>query len=421
MLPRTDHIWHPYTKYSVWAGGQCPIIVRGKGPYLYDDQDNRYLDAISSWWACSLGHSHPRLVATIQKQAGILQHSILGNLSHKQGLTLAERLSSWTGGNRQIHFASDGAGAVEAAIKIAVQYWHNIGNTKKTTFASLQNPYHGDTMGAVSVGFMETFHQAFRPLAFPTHTLPPIQCDPKRCEFSPPHCTGACADQAVAMIHQQEKELAAVIVEPLCQGAAGMKMYGSGFLQRIAAACRDAGVLLITDEVAMGFYRTGTRFAFDHAGIRPDIVCVGKALSAGTLPISAAAVDRAIFETFRDHPLDNTFYHGHTFAGNPLAAAAANTALDLYEEMDLPDLVHSRSQAIQKALTSLEPIRARHLGLIMAAEVPDPQRVAKALLNSGILTRPLGNTIYLMPPFILTDEQWSELLENFVSEIKNSF
>jgi adenosylmethionine-8-amino-7-oxononanoate aminotransferase len=221
----------------------------------------------------------------------------------------------------------------------------------------------------------------------------------------------------VRLIHERAVELAAVIVEPLCQGAAGMKMYGAGFLRAISEACRKTGVLLIVDEIAMGFYRTGARFAYEYAGIRPDIVCLGKALSAGTLPISAAAVDRAVYDAFSDSPRDNTFYHGHTYAGNPLAAAAANAALDLYREMDLTNLVSARGKRLAEALEHLGPA-ARHLGLIAAADVKDPESVRNKLLKAGILVRPLGNTVYIMPPFILTDGEWEELLSEFVASVE---
>ena len=402
-----SHIWHPYTRFSTFAVDPLPLIVRGKGIYLYDDKGARYVDAISSWWACALGHGHPRIVAAIQKQAAELQHSILGNLSHPRAAELAEKLAGLmpTPG-RHILFSSDGASAVEAALKIALQYWHNIGRPGKRRFAALEAGYHGDTLGAVGVGYLEHFHKPFDSVVSPA-----FRTSPQRDGFS------GMAD----LIAEHADELAAVIVEPLCQAAAGMKMYPSDYLAKLAKLCRERDVLLIMDEVAMGFGRTGRMFAFEHAGIDPDIVCVGKALSAGYLPISAAIVKDAIHGTFSDKPTDHTFYHGHTFCGNPVAAAAALEALSIYEEEDIPAKAAAMETLFKHFLAPLSNLPfvqdVRCLGAIAAVElkpespvpaVTRPHRVRMALLAEGILLRPLGNVVYLMPPLNIekADLEW---------------
>ena len=328
-------LWHPYTKHSALRGG-FPVMTRGEGVFLFDSAGNRYVDAISSWWACNLGHSHPRLVQAIIRQAGKLQHSILGNLTHPCAAELAYRLVGlFPDRRRRTLFASDGASAVEAALRIAVQYRHNKGESGRYRFAAFEDAYHGDTIGAMAVGYLPSFHSAYRPLLFPVYQVKTPDCSGCPFEADPETCGLQCFSSMERTVKENANELAAVIVEPLCQGAAGMRMYPAKYLRRLGELCRENGVLLIVDEIAMGFGRTGRMFAFEHAGIDPDIVCLGKSLSGGYLPISAAVVKQEIFETFTDEPEDHTFYHGHTFAGNPIAAAAAIECLNVYGEENI--------------------------------------------------------------------------------------
>lgn len=225
-----DRIWHPYTKFSAYAEKPLPVVVRGEGLYLIDDRGNRYLDAVSSWWSCSLGHSHPRLIAAIERQARMLQHCILGNQSHPTALDLAAQLSDLARGGRHVHFGSDGASAIEAALKIAVQYHHNLGREGRTGFLSLTDPYHGDTLGAVSVGYMEAFHRPYRPLVFPCVHMPTPACGACGADPVGSDCLTPCFEATRAALIEHRDTLAAVIVEPLCQGAAGMRMYGGAYL-----------------------------------------------------------------------------------------------------------------------------------------------------------------------------------------------
>jgi len=346
-------IWHPYTKFSALEAG-LPLITRGDGIYLYDAQGTAYVDAISSWWCANLGHSHPKIVEAIQKQSAELQHSILGNLSHPRAIELSERLAGlMPTPDRHVLYASDGASANEAAIKVAVQYFHNIGQPERSGFVSLTNPYHGDTIGTVSVGYMESFHKPIQPLLFPCTFIDIPTSTAGSSSEAKSTSSASCPnrgtfpyqvfrpalrslgeggnmeepdqeafDQAAAIIREKGPGLAAVMVESLCQGASGMRMYSAEFLKHIANVCEEVGCLLIVDEIAMGCGRTGKMWAFEHAGIDPDIVTVGKGITAGTLPLSATIVKDSIHETFNDHDVDRTFYHGHTFAGNPIAAAA---------------------------------------------------------------------------------------------------
>lgn len=417
-----DPIWHPYTQASAAAAG-LPVMVRGEGPYLFDESGRRYIDAISSWWACSLGHSHPTVIQAIQRQAGELQHSILGNLSHDKALDLARELVDLTGGDRHVHFASDGASAIEASLKIAVQYWENRGQPSRKTFMSLSDPYHGDTLGAVSVGYMEAFHKPFRSLLFKSYQAPFPDC--RSCARGRNDCDQPCIAPTETLLRQHAAELAAIVVEPLCQGAAGMRMYGPGYLVRLAELCAELDVLLIVDEVATGFCKTGAWFAYQHAGIEPDMVCVGKAMSAGYLPISATIVKDSIYDTFTDTPDDRTFYHGHTFAGNPLAAAAALAAISVYREQNMSARAQHIGNLLMDNLQSLEELdivrEVRGLGAIGAVELEpeaEPGRIRDQLVGRGILARPMGRTMYLMPPLVSQDELLLDLCRHLSEAIR---
>lgn len=420
-----DHIWHPYTKFSAMAETPLPVIERGEGIYLYDEDGARYLDAISSWWACSLGHGHPDVVRAIQRQTATLQHSILGNLSHRPGLELARKLSDLIGGNRHVHFASDGASSVEAALKISVQYHTNLGRSGRHGFLALTDPYHGDTLGAVSVGYMESFHRPFKPLLFKTWNAPTPQCD--ACGRADPSCPAPCFSETRALLHRHRDELAAVVVEPLCQGAAGMRMYGPGYLRELAAGCRELDILLIVDEIATGFGKTGRMFAFQHAGIDPDIVCMGKALSAGYLPISTAVVRDEIYSTFSDQPEDHTFYHGHTYAGNPIAVAASLATLEVYAKDGLVERGITQGTILQEQLAGLREHASvrdlRILGIIGAVELADSahtQRVRIRMLEQHILVRPLGRVIYLLLPLVAPEDIVSTTAQCFAEAIRDT-
>lgn len=408
--PGRSHIWHPYTRFSAVHEG-LPRIVRGEGIYLEDDQGKRYVDITSSWWACSLGHGHPRIIKAIQQQAETLQHSILGNLSHPPAEALAAKLVSLMPSiDRHVLFASDGASSVEAALKIALQYAHQTGNPGRTRFVSIREAYHGDTLGAVGVGYLESFHRYLRPALNQSWLLDMPACN--GCMDSA--CRKDCFRDVPPFLEKHAKEIAAVIVEPLCLGAAGMKMYGPGYLKRLAHVCETLQIPLIVDEIAMGFGRTGKWFAFEHAGIDPDMVCVGKAITAGYLPMSAVVVKDDLYNTFADTPRDHTFYHGHTWSGNPIAAAAALEALIVYEDDQLIERARLLGDKMAEALESfvaLPTVRdVRALGLIGVVELepdestpPRARRVQAAMRERGYLLRPLGSVLYLMPPLVIEE------------------
>lgn len=441
-----DAIWHPYTRFSTLREHQVPILSRGEGLYLYTPDGHAYMDAISSWWCCALGHSHPAIVRAIQDQAGQLQHSILGNLTHPQAIRLAHRLARLLPTpDRHTLFASDGSSAIEQAVKIAVQYRHNIGESHRRKIACLTSAYHGDTLGSMSLGYIEAFHLPFRELLFNAVRLPFPGCPCRIMQGIAPAtgqsvrdsvhtqkaCTAPCFAEAEAILEEVADELTAVVVEPMVQGAAGMRMHGAGWLASLATWCRNHDVLLILDEIATGFGRTGELFAFQHAaGVDPDILCLGKALTAGSLPLSATVVKDFIYRTFADLDEDHTLQHGHTFCGNPIATAAANAALDVYVAPEFLAGVRELAGLLQ---TGLEPCLGipgvrdvRCLGLVGAVELEAhhgrpadsrAHRIRRHLQDQGILLRPIGDVLYLMPPLNIDRSTLDRLINEFVQAI----
>jgi adenosylmethionine-8-amino-7-oxononanoate aminotransferase len=396
-----NRIFHPYTPFSALKN-ELPNIVRGEGIYLFDDAGNRYVDIVSSWWACALGHGHPQVVKAIQEQAAVLQHSITGSMKHPSVLALADRLAKLmpTPGRHSV-FASDGCSAVEAALKIAIQYWYNVGRPDKTWVIGMDQGYHGDSMGALGVGFVDGFHKPFeRAVSHPAKL---------------PFPSDGNFESSRTVIEAHRDQLAAVIVEPLCLGSAGMKMYSPDYLKQLADCCAENDVLLIVDEVAMGFGRTGKRFAFNHAGIDPDMVCVGKALTAGYMPLSACIVKDEIYNTFTNRgEKDCTFYHGNTFAGHPIGCAAALAALDIYEAEDTVARAANMAEKMKQWMLPMAELdcvaELRFLGMIGVVELkpgtkPLIAKIKQSLFEQGYLFRPLGTMFYLMPPLVITDDE----------------
>lgn len=411
-------VWHPFTGHSNLRGAPFPVIVRGQGPYLFDSDGRRYFDAISSWWACSLGHGHPRLVRALRDQAGLLQHSMLGGLTHPSAIELAERLCGlMPTPDRRVMFASDGSCAVEAALKIAVQYQRNIGRPERCRFAALSEGYHGDTTGAVSVGYVPSFHAPYRPLLFDAFRAESPCCGTCARGRGPERCGAECFESMRRILDAHAAELAGVIVEPLCQGSAGMRIYPPAYLRKLAEACRLHEVPLIVDEIATGYGRTGRFFAFEHAGIDPDIVCIGKALGGGCLPISAAVVRQSIFEAFDDAAgRDRTLFHGHTFCGNPLACAAGIETLRIYDDERIVEKAAALGERMRLALAPFRDLpgvaNVRSLGAIGVVELgPDSaegaaraQKARRFMFDHGVLVRPLGPVLYLLPPLVTPHE-----------------
>jgi adenosylmethionine-8-amino-7-oxononanoate aminotransferase len=423
-------VWHPFTPQSVWADDDAPVIERGEGCELIDVDGVRYIDGVSSLWVNVHGHSHPTIVDAIVEQTRTLQHSTFLGLTHPTAIELAERLVALAPGNlSRAFFSENGAAAVEVALKMAFSYWRNLG-TPRSRFVRLTDAYHGDTIGAVSVGGIERFHETYRPLLFETAAVPNAYC--YRCPLSMtyPSCDIACASSLQDVLAREGDDVAAVIVEPLVQGAAGIVTAPDGHLARIAELTKAHGTLLIVDEIATGFGRTGTMFACEQEGIAPDLMTVGKGITGGYLPMSATLATEEIYDAFLGPPEQHkTLYHGHSYSANPIACAAALANLDVFEsERTLERLAHK----IELLSRLLKPLadhphvgEVRQRGFMVGIELVADRgtrapydealqmgaRVTQAARPRGSIIRPLGDVVVLMPPLAIDEPTLSRLVE----------
>lgn len=430
------HVWHPFTPMSVWLGDDAPVIERGEGCELIDTDGNRYLDGVSSLWVNVHGHGHPALDAALRDQAGRLAHSTFLGLSHPPAIELAAALSALAPGDlTRVFFSENGAAAVEVALKMAYSYWRNRGETRDR-FVRLENAYHGDTVGAVSVGGIDRFHDAYRPLLFSTAKIPSPYCYRCPLDMTHPSCDVACADALDAVLAREGDHVAAVIVEPLVQGAAGIITAPDGHLRRVADIARAYGVLLIADEVATGFGRTGTMFACEHEDVTPDLLCVGKGITGGYLPLSATLATEEIFDAFLGAPEEHkTLYHGHSYSGNPLCAAVANANLEVFRRERTLEHLQPKIETLRALLKPLADhphvgqVRQRGFmaGIELVAdraskrEYPESMqmgaRVARAARPRGAIIRPLGDVVVLMPPLVMTEDELTRLVRITASSI----
>ena len=396
-------VWHGFTQMATYAESSPIVVERAEGRELIDAEGRRYLDAISSLWVNTLGHRVPELDAALTDQAGKVAHSTMLGNGNTVVVELAEALAEVVPVDRpHFLFAADGAVAVEQALKIAYQYWANKGVEGRTRFLALSDAYHGDTVGALSLGDGGVFSAVFDPLCFPVLRTPGY-ADP------------GWADKAIAMVEAHADELAAVVVEPLVQGASGMLCASAPDVRRFGDACRQAGVLLVCDEVATGFGRTGTLFASEQCGLRPDLMCLGKGLTGGYLAMSATVVSSEVFGAFLGADQGpETLYHGHSYGGNALAAAVALAHLRLVTAGDVLDNVGARGAELGALLAerfeASPGVRAvRRRGLMAGVELDPPRpglrwgrRVCAGAVRRGVLLRPLGEVIVLMPPLTVT-------------------
>jgi adenosylmethionine-8-amino-7-oxononanoate aminotransferase len=399
-------VWHGFTQMAAYAGNAPIIVDRAEGHEVIDVDGRRYLDAISSLWVTTLGHCVPELDDAVREQLGRGAHTTMLGNGNRVVIELSEALAAVVPVDEaHLLYASDGASAVEQALKIAFQYWVNRGVEGRTTFLAFGGAYHGDTIGALSLGDGGFGTDVFEPLRFPVLRAP---------NFADPDCFGT----ACRMIAAHATELAAVIVEPLVQGAAGMQLADPDGLAQLADACRAHDVLLICDEVATGFGRTGTLFASEQAGIRPDLMCLGKGLTAGYLPMSATVASGRVFDAFLGPDLGtNTLYHGHSYGGNALAAAVALRHLELLDAWNVLANVRARSEELAALLddriASKPAVKEiRQHGLMGGIELAPPgddlrygRRVCAATVARGVLVRPLGDVVVLMPPLTITSAE----------------
>ncbi len=411
-------VWHGFTQMATYADGRPVIVDRGEHHELIDVDGKRYLDAISSLWVNTLGHHVPELDAAVADQLGRVAHSTMLGNGNRVVVELAEALAELVPvDSPHFLFASDGASAVEQALKIAFQFWVNGGVAGRTSFLAFGDAYHGDTVGSMSVGDGGFGTDLFDPLRFPVVRTP---------GFGDP----AWLVKAQGLIRAHAPSLSAVVVEPLVQGAAGMRMAPPESFAALAATCREADVLLVFDEVATGFGRTGTLFASEQCGARPDLLCLGKGLAAGYLPMAATVASGRVFDAFLGDDLGGrTLYHGHSFGGNALGAAVALRQLELFEKWDVLANVAERSTQLEALLASfvaplpsVSDVRIR--GLMAGVELGAPRadlhwgrRVCAAAVERGVLLRPLGDVVVLMPPLTITAREVDLMVDVLVASI----
>jgi adenosylmethionine---8-amino-7-oxononanoate aminotransferase len=419
------HIWHPCTQMKDHEQN-LPLIPirRGEGVWLEDFEGTRYLDAISSWWVNLFGHANPRLNAALHAQIDQLEHVIFAGFTHEPAIELAEALTAVAPpGLTRCFFADNGSAAVEVAVKMSFHYWRNAGRPAKKRFLTLANSYHGETLGALAVGNVELYKDVYAPLLMDVLIAPSPDAWQREAGESWEDCARRLFVPMRALLAQHAHELAAVIVEPLVQCAAGMRMYHPAYLQLLRAACDEYEVLLIADEIAVGFGRTGTLFACEQAGIAPDLLCLSKGLTGGYLPLSAVLTGERLYEAFYDEYTRLTaFLHSHSYTGNPLACAVARETLRMFA--DTPVIANNRVLATHLGAAAA-PLAAhphvaevRQTGMILAIEMvrdkaartPYDWRERRGLavyrhaLSRGVLLRPIGNVIYFMPPYVITPE-----------------
>jgi adenosylmethionine-8-amino-7-oxononanoate aminotransferase len=433
-LKTWDHtyLWHPFTQMQEWLAEDPVIISQGHGNYLIDVHGNRYLDGVSSLWCNVHGHTHPDLNAAIAEQLDQLAHSTLLGLANVPSILLAKKLVEIAPpGLTRVFYSDAGATAVEIALKLAFQYWQLRGLTQKQKFASLVEAYHGDTLAAMSVGYSEVFHHYYRPILSSTFRLTPPHVFRFYQGMPESEATLAAIAEARDVLTAHHHEIAALIVEPLMQGAAGMWTHSVSYLQALREIATQLDILLICDEVATGFGRTGRMFACEHAEVQPDLMCVAKGITGGYLPLAATFTTEPIFSAFLA-PYDEfkAFFHGHTYTGNPLACAAALASLAIFERdqviAKLAPKIELLTQRLQADFVPLPHVAdIRQWGLMVGIELmQDPARkiayptkarlgvqVIKAARQHGVIIRPLGNIIILLPPLSITEEELHRLLD----------
>jgi adenosylmethionine---8-amino-7-oxononanoate aminotransferase len=408
-------VWHPCTQMKQHETLPIVPIARAQGCWLYDCDGNRYLDAVSSWWVNLFGHAEPRINAALIDQLQKLEHVMLAGFTHEPVVELSERLSALTGGALgHCFYGSDGASATEIALKMSFHYWRNSGRPEKTEFISLAGSYHGETLGALSVTDVALFKDTYAPLLRHSAQVPSPDWRQAAAGVSPREHALHCARALERHLDQHHAQTAALIVEPLVQGATGMAMYDAEYLRQARALCDRYDVHLIVDEIMTGFGRTGTFFAHAQAAITPDFLCLSKGITAGYLPLSAVMTRDAVYQAFYDDAMTRGFLHSHSYTGNALACRAALATLDIFEQ----DRVIDTNRGKAKRLTVATQTLANHprvrdfrsTGMIWAFEVTDVEasfsrRFFEAALARELLLRPIGNTVYFMPPYVISDTE----------------
>jgi adenosylmethionine-8-amino-7-oxononanoate aminotransferase len=420
------HLWHPFTQEGV--DPPAISIRRGQGVFLETQDGRRILDAISSWWVNLHGHSHPAIAEAVAQQAGRLEHVLFAGFSHGPAEELAARLGKIVPPPlRHVFFSDDGSTAVEVALKLAVQYWSNCGRPGKRQIVALEHDYHGDTVGAMSVSDDSPFNAAFESLRIPVLRTHSASCAHCPVGLTRDTCHIECLNKLERLLAEHRDKIAAVIVEPLLQGAGGMIVHPEEFLAGVRRLTSAHDVLLVADEVLTGFGRTGRMFACERAGIVPDLMCVAKGLTGGFLSLAATFASDGIHSAFVGGDRTRAFFHGHSYTANPIACAAANASLNIFESEPVFERIAAIEQVHARRLPAFRAhpsvLDVRHIGTVAAIElkVPDGDagylsslrpRLYQYFLSRGVLLRPLGNVVYILPPYVITAEEL-----NFVYDV----
>lgn len=433
------HVWHPFTQMQDWERDEPIVIARGEGSWLIDTDGKRYLDGVASMWTNVHGHCRRELNEALKQQVDRLEHSTLLGLASEQSILLARRIAGITPpGLERVFYSDNGSTAMEVAVKMAFQYQLHKGRGERSRFITFRNAYHGDTLGAVSVGGIDIFHGTFRPLLFETIQAPSPYC--YRCELGcsdPASCGMKCIDSLASLLEKHGAECAGLVIEPLLQGAGGMIVQPQGFLRRVRELCDRYGLLMIADEVATGFGRTGRMFACQHEGVVPDIMALSKGIAAGYLPIAATVTTEDVYGAFMGEYAElKTFFHGHTFTGNPLACAVALKSLELFESDRLLEALQPRIVRLQEHLAELARLPhvgdVRQCGLAAGIELvldkntrqayPWEQKmgvkVCREARRHAVFSRPLGNTVVVFPPLAIAADELELLMEGLQRAIQ---
>ena len=432
-----QYLWHPFTQMADWLDGEPVVIDRGEGFYLIDTEGRRYIDGVSSLWCNVHGHRVAAIDAAIRAQLDKIAHSTLLGLAQTRAAELAERLVQIApAGLEKVFYSDSGATSVEIALKMAYQYWQNIGQKTRTRFIAVRQAYHGDTVGSVSVGGMDLFHGIFKSLLFETHFVPSPH--PYRFDGTPEQCAAHSLEMAESLLKAHAGQIAAIVLEPLVQGAAGILVHPKGFLKGIEQLARQYGVLLIVDEVATGFGRTGTMFACEQEAVRPDLMCLAKGITGGYLPLAATLTTQTVYDAFLGTgDIYKTFYHGHTYTGNALGCAAAVASLDLFEQNRILESLPEKIDLIASAFERFAKLPyvgdARQCGLMCGIELVQDKAtrqpfdyrrkvgasVCAAMRPKGAMLRPLGDVVVLMPPPAMDVPTLKRLLEIIEETLEN--
>ncbi len=432
-------LWHPYTQMHDYRQRDFLLIDRAEGIKLYDGQGRGYFDTISSWWCILHGHGHPTIKNRLKGQIERLEQVLLAGLTHEPAIRLAEELVRLTPPSlTRVFYSDNGSCACEIAVKMSLQYWQQSGQPQRTQLVGVERGYHGDTIGTMSLGGVPEFHQAFAGLMFPSHRLPSPYC--YRCALAqnPESCDQQCLEPLAELLERQGERIAALIIEPLIQAAGGMIIYPPAYLRKVAELTGRHGVHLILDEVATGFGRTGTMFALEQAGVSPDFLCLSKGLTGGYLPLAATLTSEEVYSAFYGPYSENrTFFHGHTFSGNPLGCAAALGSLQVFGEEQTMAGLPAKIERLRNGLNRFRELPwvgdIRTLGMIGVLELVK-DRIGKepfaagarvgwqiylAGLKEGLILRPLGNIVYLWLPLSTTVAEIDEIVERMWRVLSN--